>query len=442
MAKSKKNRQRTGPAHLPVADQAEPPASQPRDRTVWLLSLLLVALTLISYAPTYVAGYVEFDDQLYVRDNPRVASGLTAENVLWAFREVHYMSNWHPLTWLSHMLDVELFGVEPAGHHVMNVLIHALNAVLLFLMLRSFTGQSVASFFVAALFAVHPLNVESVAWIAQRKNTLSTLFGILAIWAYGRYASTSQWRAYVTSLVMYGLSLMAKPMLVTLPLALLLLDYWPLRRPALQPEANQSTLSFSQLLRGGWKLLPEKLPYLGLTVAVSLVTLTAQESAINPFEKYPLSERLANVSVSYLAYLKLLVWRPIWRSSILCTQPIFLSSSLSGPSCCCCSLPPPVGGWASGEDICWSVGCGIWGRWCLSLGSFTWGHRPTRIGTPTCPCGDCGLPWYGRSAKRCHRSGGIKPGSSNCGRGPGGRRAVGLPDVQAVPSLARQRHAI
>lgn len=300
---------------------AEKLPAEVRQRENWItmgLCGLLFMLTLLAYIPAFSAGYVEFDDQIYIRENLHVSTGLTWDNVVWAFTEVGFASNWHPLTWISHMLDAELFGTEPAGHHVMNVIIHCANSILLFMMLRFMTGHVMASFLVAGLFAVHPLNVESVAWLAQRKNTLSTFFGILAIWAYSHYTNGRNWPAYAISILCFALSLLAKPMLVTLPFGLLLLDYWPLRRAQLQtnlPETGSSGAtpagqapSLKQLVQGGLKLLPEKLPYFAMSAAVIALTLLAQKTAINPLDKYPLSERLSNVSVSYVEYLWLMVW--------------------------------------------------------------------------------------------------------------------------------------
>lgn len=274
----------------------------------WLCGVLAV-LTLIVYWPTYFADFVNFDDHQYVVENERVLSGLTWGNVRWAMTQVGYASNWHPLTWLSHMLDVELFGPGAGPHHVVNVVIHAANAVLLFLLLRSLTGAMIPSFVVAMLFAIHPMNVESVAWISQRKTTLSTFFCILAIWSYARYARLNSWKAYVGSLLLFLMSLMAKPMMVTMPFALLLLDFWPLERAALKPNTlNTDTFRIGTLAKGLVRLIPEKLPFAGLTLLVSWVTLWAQEGAMSPMNQYALHERLANVAVSYVEYLRLMVW--------------------------------------------------------------------------------------------------------------------------------------
>lgn len=261
----------------------------------------LVVLTLAAHAPALDADFVRYDDTSYVQGNPHVSSGLRLENVRWALTG-YELANWHPLTWISHMLDVELFGFEPRGHHAVNLALHALNVMLLFLVLRALTGDALPSLVVAAIFAVHPANVESVAWIAQRKTLLSTLFALLSIAAYTRYARGGGLRPYATSLLCLALSLASKPMLVTLPFGLLLLDYWPLRRSAFEAAPGRST-TLATLARGCWRLLPEKLPFLALCAMTSLVTLDAQQMAMSPIDAYPVPARLSNVAISYVRYL-------------------------------------------------------------------------------------------------------------------------------------------
>ena len=207
-------------------------------------AVALVLVTLALYWPIQDHDFLLFDDPVYITANPRVSHGLSPENTMWAFKTLH-AGNWHPLTWLSHMVDCELYGLNPAGHHYNNLLIHAANSLLLFLVLGRITGRPWRSAFVAALFAWHPVHVESVAWVSERKNLLSTLFWILTIWAYCRYAKAPTWSRYLLSLLLFGLGLLAKPMLVTLPFILLLLDYWPLRRhlPKNRPAADDSDIS-------------------------------------------------------------------------------------------------------------------------------------------------------------------------------------------------------
>src|SRR5271156_704375 len=200
-----------------------------------VLSVLLGSVTIALYSPVIGHSFVVFDDRDYVTANPYVHGALSWSTIKWAFTATA-AANWHPLTWLSHALDYQLFALNPAGHHLDSLLIHALNAVLLFLLLRWFTKRAGPSLLVAALFALHPINVESVAWVAERKNVLSTLFFFLAFGAYACFALKPDWRRYVLVVALFAAGLMAKPMVVTLPFVLLLLDYWPLRRTALRPS--------------------------------------------------------------------------------------------------------------------------------------------------------------------------------------------------------------
>src|ERR1700733_12694340 len=198
-----------------------------------IISLLLFVATLILYIPAFNNGFMNYDDPAYVTSNPHVLQGLSWSNVKWAFTAT-VEANWHPLTWISHMADVEFFGTNPRGHHAVSVLLHGLNVVLLFLVLKRATGCLLRSAMVAALFAVHPLNVECVAWVAERKSLLSMLFLLLALAAYGWYAtwyaSTRSFWRYAVVAALFALGLAAKPMIVTLPLLLLVWDYWPLQR--------------------------------------------------------------------------------------------------------------------------------------------------------------------------------------------------------------------
>src|SRR5262249_41527496 len=202
----------------------------PMRSPLWIVAGL-IGLILFIYAPVRGYDFVSWDDPLYIRDNLQVAGGLTWHGAVWAFTSGH-AANWHPITWLSHMLDVELYGVTAGPHHITNVLLHIANTILLFGVLRKMTGETGPSAFVAAVFAVHPMHVESVAWVSERKDVLSTFFGLLMLWAYTAYVEKPQIKRYVLVMVAFGLGLMAKPMLVTLPFALLLLDVWPLRRVA------------------------------------------------------------------------------------------------------------------------------------------------------------------------------------------------------------------
>jgi tetratricopeptide (TPR) repeat protein len=261
-----------------------------RRETVVALAIcgfLLLAVAVV-FSPTLRHGFLNFDDNTYVNKNPHVAKGLTAEGVVWAFT-AHHAGNWHPLTWLSHMLDCQLYGLQPAGHHLTNVLLHAAAAALLFLVLWRMTGACWPAAFAAAVFAIHPLRVESVAWVAERKDVLCGLFFMLTLGAYWGYAQHAFSRArYGLVLVLFALGLMAKPMLVSLPLVLLLLDYWPLERVS----------------RQSWRgLVVEKLPLLAMAAACGVVTIFAQDKAVASVELLPISTRLANASVSGVAYL-------------------------------------------------------------------------------------------------------------------------------------------
>lgn len=245
--------------------------------------LLLVA---IAYGGATRNGFVAYDDGVYVSDNPHVRSGLSGGSVAWAFTTFEN-SNWHPLTWLSHMADVEMFGLDAGRHHVTSVVLHAASSILLFLLLGAMTGTTWRPALVAALFAVHPLHVESVAWIAERKDVLSTLLGLLALTAWLRWLRSSRKAAYGAAIAFYAASLMAKPMLVTFPFLLMLLDFWPLERAAFPPR---------------WK---EKLPLLALSAASCVVTIAAQRAggALQTLERIPLPSRLANAAVTYATYL-------------------------------------------------------------------------------------------------------------------------------------------
>ena len=277
----------------------------------------LVLVTLAIYSPVINNDFIAYDDPGYVTENLVVRRGLTFSGLLWAFQNIK-LANWHPVTWLSHMLDCTLFGVNPAGHHAVNVLGHAANTVLLFWLLSRMTGARWRSALVAALFAWHPLHVESVAWVAERKDILSTGFGLLALLYYHRYARERHRASYWISLGLFAGSLMAKPMFVTLPFVLLLFDYWPLERlawaPKHRPEANPApeptvpaarpeSLTFRDALI-------EKLPFFALTLACSVVTVWAQRQggAVTSFETLSLRVRIVNVGISYAGYLGQMFW--------------------------------------------------------------------------------------------------------------------------------------
>ena len=264
---------------------------------------MLAGLVAFVFGGTLHNGFVNYDDPAYVFDNPMVSGGLTASGIAWAF--THFQcSNWHPITWMSHMLDCQWFGLNPAGHHFTNVALHAVTAILLFLVLKQMTGFLWRSALVAALFAVHPQHVESVAWVSERKDVLSGLFFMLTLGAYVRYVRSVPRSLGLYALVafFFALGLMSKPMLVTLPCVLLLLDYWPLRRMTFAP----GTLPGSGI---GLKFLVlEKLPLFLIAALSCVATIFAQTGAIAKVEQLALLVRIGNAVVSYVAYVGQMFW--------------------------------------------------------------------------------------------------------------------------------------
>jgi Tfp pilus assembly protein PilF len=271
-------------------------------RALWV-SLSLIAANLVIYAPVRLFPFVNTDDGVYITENPHVLGGLSWSNVQWAFTDAK-VPYWHPLTFLSHMLDVQAFGLNAGGHHVTNVILHAVSTVLLFGLFLQMTGALGRSAVIAGLFGLHPLRVESVAWVAERKDVLSTLFWIATTWAYVRYARQPQAKRYAAVIVLFALGLMAKPMIVTLPFALLLLDYWPLERINLD---DTSLRLHGASIR---PLLKEKIPLFGLALFASLVTFTTQRQvgAVESLEAVPFTLRAANALNSYVAYIGDLIW--------------------------------------------------------------------------------------------------------------------------------------
>jgi len=289
---------------------AKPPGlfSSPEKRNV-ILCLLLVVATLALYNPVNRHPFVNYDDDRYITENPHVHNGLTWRTITWAFTATE-QGNWHPLTWLSHALDYQLFHQNPAGHHFTSLLIHAANAVLLFLFLMYATRRLGPSLFVAALFALHPINVESVAWVAERKNVLCTFFFFATLIAYCWYARQPDWRRYLVFAGLFVLGLMSKPMVITLPFVLLLLDYWPLGRiRGGHADATAAPLS---------KLVVEKLPLIALSAASAVITMQAQRAggAMRSTAQFSLAVRLENAVMAYAMYL----WKMIWPSHL---SPIY-----------------------------------------------------------------------------------------------------------------------
>jgi len=289
-----------------------------------IISVLLVAVVWIVFGQTLGHEFVNYDDDQYVYDNPRITNGLSLERIGWAFTHVH-ADNWHPLTTISHMLDCQLYGLQPWGHHLTNVLLHTAAAIFLFLALWRLTGARWPSAFVGAVFAIHPLRVGSVAWVAERKDVLSGVFFMLTLWAYARYVRSKRPASgrYTTVLVFFALGLMCKPTLVALPFVLLLVDYWPLRRFAIPLLGSKSRSTLNQVAVrsaedrsvGGQLptqsiqyLLIEKIPFLALSAASCLATLLAQGNTVVPIRQLTFGNRVGNAMVSYVAYIGQMIW--------------------------------------------------------------------------------------------------------------------------------------
>jgi Flp pilus assembly protein TadD len=299
-----------------------------RNRSLWA-ALLLAATVLTVYGQVYGYGFVEFDDPGYVSENPYVRAGLTWNGVRWAFTTGH-MWNWHPFTWLSHMLDVQMFGLHPGAHHSMNVVLHLANTLLLFALLNRTTHAPWPSLVVAAMFALHPLHVESVAWISERKDVLSTFFFFLTLWGYVRYVEQQSRRWYLSAIVFFACGLLTKQMLVTVPFVLLLLDVWPLGRLVLPGRISPATdggkrrkQKSRRKERDGeapaddprrpmpWRALVwEKVPFFALTVVASIVAYLAQlwTGAMTNTASLPIALRMGNALIAYVRYLALTLW--------------------------------------------------------------------------------------------------------------------------------------
>src|SRR5215471_2183678 len=289
---------------------AQPPRlfASPEKRNV-TVCLILAVLILALYNPVNRHPFVNYDDDRYVTGNPHVRQGLTADTISWSLTSTE-QANWHPLTWVSHALDVSLFRLNPAGHHFTNVAIHIVNVILLFLILMWATNRLAPSLFVVALFALHPINVESVAWIAERKNVLCTFFFFLTLWVYGWYAKKPSWKRYLAVFGLFAAGLASKPMVITLPFVLLLIDYWPLARLATSTDTNKKTWT---------QLVIEKIPLFALSAASAAITMHAQQSggAIRPTTELSFALRLANAVCAYGMYL----WNMVWPTRLAPLYP-------------------------------------------------------------------------------------------------------------------------
>ena len=311
-------RQREDKAKQVSKRPATPAASQPRT-PAWLLAAFLFLLTLALYWPALRCDFIIYDDPVYVTTNIHVQDGLTWHSIKWAFCNT-VVSNWHPVTMLSHILDCQLFGLKPWGHHLTSVLLHALNAALVFILLRQMTGAMWRSFFAAVLFAVNPLRVESVAWVAERKDVLSGCFGLLTLISYAKYAEQLRIKnakckiSYGLALMFFALGLMSKPMLVTWPFVMLLLDFWPLSRMQNAEFKMQNAEGGEQNAVSGIRnvkmLIVEKIPFFALAGAASIVTYLVQQQtgAMAAGEHIHFAARLGNAIISYGRYLEKLFW--------------------------------------------------------------------------------------------------------------------------------------
>src|SRR6202171_2658649 len=296
------------------------------DKWKFIIGAVLVALVWSVFGQTVRFGFVNYDDPLYILQNPNVRSGLSWHGVAWAFTHIH-SQNWHPLTSISHMLDCQLFGLNAGAHHFVNVLLHTIATVVLFFALNKMTASRWRSAFATALFAIHPLRVESVAWIAERKDVLSGVFFAGTLAAYACYVRQPTKRRYLLALLLFAFGLMSKPMLVTLPIILVLLDYWPLQRFNETPQAFR-------------RLLIEKIPFVLLSAASCVATLVVQNLALGTTANLPLRWRITNALVSYAEYLRQFIWPvglspfyvhpenrlPGWEIVLACTLLLAISA--------------------------------------------------------------------------------------------------------------------
>src|SRR5436190_3095111 len=311
----------------------------PSRSQVVLVYLFLGAITWLIFGQTVGHDFVNFDDHVYIYDNPLVTGGLTTNGIVGAFTQPH-ARNWHPLTTISHMLDCQLYGFNAGGHHFTNVALHTLAVLLLFRVLRGTTGALWPSALVAALFAIHPLHVESVAWLSERKDVLSAVLFMLTLAAYVRYAGAPSIGRYLIVLMIFALGLMSKPMLVTVPFVFLLLDYWPLRRFDKVEWFKPGSGFTGALNQRPSFLFLEKTPLLVLSGLSCLVTIWAQDQATGSLEQLPFTWRLNNALVSYIEYVRQTVWParlavfypypnnelPIWQVTLATTLLLLISA--------------------------------------------------------------------------------------------------------------------
>jgi Flp pilus assembly protein TadD len=328
----------------------------------WITGLVLFAATLALYWPVTSYPFVDYDDNLYIYQNPEVQKGLTGEGIRYAFTTV-VAANWHPLTILAHMADCSMFGPQAGWHHFINALFHALDTVLLWILFKRLTGLFWPGILVAALFGWHPLNVESVAWISELKNGLSTFFFLLTLLAYLHYVKKPGPKTYLLSLGLYALGLLAKPMLVTLPFLLLLLDYWPLKRifpaPVSASRGKKGKPAMETKIKPVKFLVLEKVPFLVLAAADSVITYLAQtwQGSIVSFAAVPMNVRLLNIPVAYVTYLMKIFW-----PSHLCILYSFPDKMSPVPAAVCllCLVVGTLVVWRAAGQFRWLVVGWLW----------------------------------------------------------------------------------
>jgi hypothetical protein len=270
--------------------------------------LVLFCLSAAAFQGVAKLGFIAYDDPDYVSNNPIVQRGLTSEGIAWAFGSIHgERTYWHPVTWVTHMVDCQLFGLRGGAHHIVSLLFHTANAILLFLLLFNTTGAFWTSAVAAGLFAVHPFQVESVVWITERKNLVSTFFGLITLLSYVRYTRSITARWYVLALGLFALALMSKPAVVTLPCVMLLLDFWPLRRLQRQDQGGRFSVPPA---RSALRLVVEKIPFFVLSGASAALTLLAHRDLgmLGPATKPPAGLLLSNIALSYFQYLRKFFW--------------------------------------------------------------------------------------------------------------------------------------
>jgi len=296
------------------------PLGLPKMTRRWVtigICICLAALTWVVFGQTLRYDFINYDDPRYVYEDTNITNGVSFSGISWAFTHIHSM-NWHPLTTISHMLDCQLYGLKAGWHHFTNVLLHTVAAILLFLALQRMTGALWRSAFVAALFAIHPLRVESVAWVAERKDVLSGVLFMLTLIAYVHYSRAPSTRRYLIVAFVFALGLMSKPMLVTLPFVLLLLDYWPLERIRGQPSEVSGRRSASSrrwsVVSG---LVAEKIPLVALATVSSVITFMVQKGALGETATLPIKTRINNAAVSYVTYL----WQMFWPARLSVFYP-------------------------------------------------------------------------------------------------------------------------